>query len=526
MSDSKPTTTEPLAGRGVLRYRCVCGESIELQAAVGATCTACGRRYAADILENSVAETILVRPDGLEERTLTDADQETAEDPLIDTMVDHYKIVARIGRGGMGAVYRALDTSLERYVALKFIQRDPASDVDTEHLEHLLQEARAQARVNHPHVAHIYYVSRDQDAPFLAMELVQGPTLQQRIAQGPLAYGTVVALAVQIVDALRHAARFDIVHGDIKPSNILFADGDTIKLSDFGLARRLSQPEETQLAKGGTPLYFSPEAVRREGQDIRSDMYSLGLMLFEMTFGRAAYELIGETLLERLQCHLNSAVDFPEPWPDELPEAWRDLLARLLAKSPEDRYQDYDGLLADLERLKPIALPRAGRLLRGMAWFVDVALATAAQEVLYAPFGILAVREFLNQRPVLGLLAACTSLGIPLLTSYLLARLRTSAGKRLFQIRIVGRHGLPPAEAKRAARGVFQVLPVWITAAEYIARDGFRAEWLASGILYVGWSFVLLDAGFAIFSRRCRSLHDMIFGTQVVLDAAGRSTRK
>ncbi len=472
-----------------------------------------------------MAETIWVHSEGREEKRLRESDQEPADDPLIDTLVGHYRIISRIGRGGMGSVYRALDTSLERYVALKFIQRDPAADAEQEELEQLLQEARAQARVNHPHVAHIYFVSRDQTSPFLAMELVQGPTLQQRIAEGPLPYGMVIALAVQIVEALSHAARFDIVHGDIKPSNILFADSGTIKLSDFGLARRLSHPNDPQLAKGGTPLYFSPEAVRGEGQDIRSDMYSLGLMLFEMTFGRPAYTLQGETLLERLQCHLTSAVELPEPWPDELPQAWRDVLVRLLAKSPDERYQDYDELLADLERLKPISLPRAGRLLRGGAWFVDLGLASAAQGFLYAPFGISAVREFLDARPVLGFLSACTSLVVPLVTSFLLARLRTSAGKRLFQIRIVDRHGLSPAQPKRAARGVFQFLPVWITAAAYIAADGLHFDWLAAAISYSGWSFVAIDAGFALFSRRCRSMHDMIFGTQVVLDVVSRPRR-
>src|SRR5205823_2027653 len=150
----------------------------------------------------------------------------------------------------------ALDESLQRYVALRVI-RDGNRRLD----DRLIQEARAQARVNHPHVVHIYYVGHTGEYPFFAMELVKGPTLSQRLQQGPLRFADVVRVALQAVSALEQAIRFDIVHGDIKPGNILEADPQTIKISDFGLARRVAEGDEGS-GISGTPEYMAPERVR------------------------------------------------------------------------------------------------------------------------------------------------------------------------------------------------------------------------------------------------------------------------
>ena len=156
-------------------------------------------------------------------------------------------------------------------------------------IQQLLQEARSQARVNHPNVVHIYFVDQARDFPFFAMELIRGSTLKHQLANGPLPFAEVVRIAAQLAAALRHALQFDIVHGDVKPGNILQSKSGTVKLSDFGLARRLSklQPGKGQLI--GTPNYLCPEAADQKPVDFRSDMYSLGVTLFELTFGRQPY---------------------------------------------------------------------------------------------------------------------------------------------------------------------------------------------------------------------------------------------
>ncbi len=221
-------------------YRCVCGEAIQLDTERGGSCSSCNRRYSETALQDSVAQTMSLA----EINACSSADtkfQVHEQDQWIGRELEHYRIVEPLGQGGMGQVYRALDQSLQRYVAVKVIRTGKNSIEDTRQLRRLFQEATAQARVNHPNIAHIYYVGRDSDTPFLAMELVDGHTLAKEIESGPMSFGGIVYAAMQIADALRHAIEFDIVHGDIKPSNILITQKGSIKLADFGLARRMSE---------------------------------------------------------------------------------------------------------------------------------------------------------------------------------------------------------------------------------------------------------------------------------------------
>jgi uncharacterized RDD family membrane protein YckC len=404
-------------------------------------------------------------------------------------------------------------------VALKVIRTGEGGDTDSNQLQSLIHEARAQARVSHPNVVHIYYVGRDERSPFFAMELIDGPTLADRLQLGPLPFDKVVEIALQIVDALKHAANFDIVHGDIKPSNVLEAGPHTFKLSDFGLARRLSQQPDNSAGVVGTPNYLSPEAARGEALDVKSDMYSLGITLFEMTFGRLPYALTGSSLFEKLQAHEQARVEFPEPWPAEVPEGYRPLLEKLLAKSPAERYGDYDELRRDLERLRPVTLPQAGRVPRALAWMIDLFLALGLNAVLTAPA---AATE--NHRQNAWLLMVMVILGVisPLLAMYLQAWWKTTPGKKLFQIRIVDQHGLWPSKATLALRSIVQFFPVWsIPIANLIALClplPILAGLMLSALL-VAFLVLAADAACAMFHPRGRSLHDYVFRTRVVLAA-------
>ena len=519
----------------VVSYRCVCGETVPLHEVDGGVCAACGRHYSGEVLRGAFAETVQLGEGG-EATGVTAVSGE--QDPRIGKTFGHYEIVARLGEGGMGSVYRALDKSLQRYVALKVIRSGEQSSTDTRQLQRLFQEAIAQARVNHPNVVHIYYVGRDGDSPFLAMELVDGQTLADQLAVGPLPFSDVVHIAIQVTDALRHSVSYDILHGDIKPSNILLSPDGTAKLSDFGLARRLSQVTDSGIGVAGTPIYMAPEAgqlatydlsekqaqeTQPDSADIWSDMYSLGVTLFELTFGRLPYTFDGSTVADCIETHKTSEVQFPAPWPIEVPGGWRAVLAKLLSKSPADRYQSYDELLRELRALRPADLPKAGRVQRGLAWLVDLALVNTVLQVLTAPLVSEDLRPLLIGHVLVAPLVLLVGAAAPLLASAIQAYWGLTPGKKLFQIRVVDRHGLVPGQSTLAARMVFQMLPLWAVALrlglEVLEADIFLViAGLAIGVM------VILDAALALLRRDGRSLHDLLFDTRVVLDvSAGHS---
>ncbi len=494
---------------------CACGASVHVDPLHGGRCESCGQVVTAEEIEESSLSSVswsAADPNGWKSRNPDDPD------PLIGGRLGHFRIMSRLGRGGMGAVYRAMDESLQRYVALKVITERRADD--DSHVSRLLAEARAQARVNHPNVVHIYYVSRNETTPFLAMELVHGPTLADRLREGRLPFREVMEIAIQIAQALQQAALFDIVHGDIKPGNILLSDGDTVKLSDFGLAQRLSEMEESPARLAGTPNYLSPEACRGEATDIRSDMYALGVMLFEMTFGRLPYSFERDGAAARIKAHCTAPVEFPENWPSELPEAWRGVLARLLTKDPRERYWSYDLLLDDLHELRPVALPLAGRLLRGLAWVVDVVSASALQRFTMDQFGESSVAASLPET-----VTALSSLVVPLLVTWLQARWRTSPGKELLQIRIVDVHGLTPRRTSLALRSVVSLLLLWHFALQSVC-DALGTPVIGHIVGSVVVLLLLADALCMLIRPDRRSVHDLLFGTQVVLGTGPRSKRR
>lgn len=500
-----------------LSYRCVCGETFPVAVHVGGTCSACGRRVSPTVLAGNPAATVSLTHVIDEAAPPAGPPPAAGADELIGQRYGHYRIVQKVGQGGMGVVYQALDESLQRYVALKVIHPAGGSAADTKQIQRLLQEAIAQARVNHPNVVHIYYVGREEKTPFFAMELVPGPNLADRLKSGPLPFAAVVSIGEQMADALRHAADFDILHGDVKPSNILFADRGAVKLSDFGLARRLSQGDQTPATFAGTPAYLSPEAAAGEPIDIRSDMYSLGITLFEMTFGCLPYKPSGDKLIDLVQVHRTALVEFPVPWPDNVPHGWRGVLKTLLAKSPADRYPSYEELLVDLRGLRPVDLPRAGRVQRGLAWLVDVGLAQAAQSLCYLPLAFFPVTW------LAALVLAASGGLVPLLAAMLQARWHTTPGKRLFQLRIVDRHGLTPRRAILLVRSVFQFLPLWTATACHL-NAALGRHYLATVVAGGGALWLVADMAWTLVSRKGLSLHDLLLKTRVVLDVPQSSS--
>ncbi len=499
------------------QYRCVCGNLVDWSSDGAVDCPQCGRRCTFQELDGEHGEETVLAT--LCESRVKAPPIAGAPDPLIDRCFGHFRIVEPLGFGGMGSVYRALDESLQRYVALKVI-REPEGDAQsTKQTERLVQEARAQARVNHGNVVHIYYVDQSEGTPFFAMELVNGPTLKDRLEQGPLPFAEVVSIGLQIARALRHALKYDIVHGDIKPSNLLQSETSEVKISDFGLARRLSELIGEEGVLAGTPNYLSPESAARKSTDFRSDLYSLGVTLFELTFGKLPYSYETQSVEERLKAHQFREVEFPEVWPDSVPENWRGVLESLLAKRPEDRFHSYDDLIAQLDRARPLSLTKAGRFQRVLAWWGDCGLLFALYELLQIPQNHLPLPIFVIESSLIQFGMDIASMGIvAALAVYVQWRWGGTPCKKLFQLRVVDSHGLPPSRMKIMMRTGFQFLVVWLLSAfDAFSEIGLDVDEPIQGLLLV--IPLLVEFGFVMFTSGRLALHDKLLKTRVVLDA-------
>jgi non-specific serine/threonine protein kinase len=279
---------------------------------------------------------------------------------MIGQTISHYRIAAKLGEGGMGAVYRAQDLNLGREVALKFLSSVLAGDPQAQ--QRLIKEARTASRLNHPHIATIYEVGESEGTTFLAMELVSGETLKQILQRGALGPGEVLGIARQIAEGLHEAHQQGVVHHDIKPGNIMVDSKHRVKVLDFGLAvltgrnRMTGEAEETLVTRastlastGGTVPYMSPEQLRDEPTDFRSDIFSFGVVLFECLSGRLPFQ--GETAIDVLHSILR---DPPTPLRALIPDIsaeWEQLTERCLAKAPAQRFPSMAEVLQALQRV-------------------------------------------------------------------------------------------------------------------------------------------------------------------------------
>jgi non-specific serine/threonine protein kinase len=284
---------------------------------------------------------------------------------LIGQTISHYRVVRKLAGGGMGIVYEAEDSRLGRHVALKFLPEDLGSDSAA--LDRFRREARAASALNHPNICTIYDIGEQEGRPFIVMELMKGQTLKELIGGKPLDPGRAVELAVQVTDALDAAHSEGILHRDIKPANIFVTERGQAKLLDFGLAKLTPLGKQSDVADSekptaaiahqltqtgatmGTVAYMSPEQIRGESLDAGSDIFSLGVVLYEMATGREPFQ--GKTPGVVIDGILNKVPTPPRELAPETPEAFDRIIRKSLEKDSARRYQTAKELLTDLQFL-------------------------------------------------------------------------------------------------------------------------------------------------------------------------------
>ena len=446
----------------------------------------------------------------------TPAPSDLGPDPLLGHMLGHFRIDALIGRGGMGTVYRAWDTSLLRPVALKVLLSDSVTA-----RTRFLREARSQAQLRHPNVVPIHYVGEAEGVVFLVMDLVEGESLNDLIRrEGRLAAERALDIVEAVASALAAGHAAGLIHRDVKPSNILIERSGRALLADFGLAKGIAAAEiaadpdapagslrSAGLTRAGaiigTPAYLAPEQASGGQVDHRADMYALGASLFEALTGAPPFDAPTPTGIVEMQ--RTEQVRSPRALIGDLHPSVEQLVLRLLERDPGDRFTTYDELRKALTEARMPMMLKAPPVPRLVAFAIDYALFGLAGGVVFGGMMMLQV----TARPVVW---AAAVLAAAVLEWHLGG---ASIGKRLMQMRTADRYGLPPRFSIILARTVLKTAgPAlgWLAGAFL----PMRASVPIGGVLFVVWALSFLPA----LGKSRRALHDRLTGTTVIFAEA------
>jgi len=433
---------------------------------------------------------------------------------LVGRRLGHFQIERPLGAGGMGEVYLATDLALDRPVAIKVLPEDVARDPVRR--DRLIREARAQARISHTNVAHIYFVGEEDGRLFFAMELVAGVTLADKIAAGPLPVDDALAVIRAAALGVREAQRSGFTHRDLKPSNLMVDGHGVVKVLDFGLVAGSPDVvangpvEQTSLA--GTPLYMAPEQARREPIDFRADIYALGATLYHLVAGRPPFQ--ADTVDALITLHASAARPaLPRRGqPRTQIGAIDSLCAKMMAPRPEDRFASYDELLRAIELVSAVHTHPAGFWARTIATGIDFAFVAIVVTLLVALGRLVGMPDILNITIQIPAFAAYQALAI--------ARWGRTFGKALLELEVVDvETSARPALGNATRRALVMCGPPWLALwtndafalfGIEIARD---ISALLTGLLATAGILALLYASARVAGKR--AVWDRIAGTMV-----------
>ncbi|MEE9117514.1 MAG: serine/threonine-protein kinase, partial [Calditrichia bacterium] len=265
---------------------------------------------------------------------------------MIGKIISHYKIIEKLGGGGMGVVYKAEDSKLDRFVALKFLP--PELTRDEESKKRFIHEAKAASALEHTNICNIHEIDETDDGQiFIVMSSYEGETLKKKIERGPLKIDNAIDITMQIAEGLSRAHEKEIIHRDIKPANIFITEEGVAKILDFGLAKVTGQTQLTQMGSTvGTVAYISPEQARGEKVDHRTDIWALGIVLYEMITGQAPFK--GDYEQAIIYSILNEEISLSADLSQDISK----ICKKALAKNPDERYENEEQLIDDLNEIK------------------------------------------------------------------------------------------------------------------------------------------------------------------------------
>ena len=269
-----------------------------------------------------------------------------------------YEVLSELGQGAMGVVYKAVDPLIDRIVAIKTIKFDANDEESVDFEERFYREAKSAGRLNHPNIVTIYDVGKSDDAAYIAMEYLEGEQLKAILdVHTPMSIERIANIAAQIAEGLAYAHKNGIVHRDIKPANVMLLQGDRIKITDFGIAHMSTSSGTLAGTVLGSPRYMAPEQVVGKPVDGRSDLFALGVLLYEMLTGESPFE--GDNINTTMYRIVNESPVPPKTLAPRIPEAFDYIVAKALAKHPDARYQNAADMAHDLQHYQTLTIPPA-----------------------------------------------------------------------------------------------------------------------------------------------------------------------
>ena len=283
----------------------------------------------------------------------------TMASEIVTEKLGRYEILAELGQGAMGVVYKAIDPLIDRIVAIKTIKFDASNEEAINFEERFYREAKSAGRLNHPNIVTIYDVGKSDNAAYIAMEYLEGEQLKDILdVHTPMSVERIADIAAQIAEGLAYAHKNGIVHRDIKPANVMLVQGDRVKITDFGIAHMSTSSGTLAGTVLGSPRYMAPEQVVGKTVDGRSDLFALGVVLYEMLTGESPFD--GDNINTTMYRIVNEAPVPPKTLTPRIPEAFDYIVAKALAKHPDARYQSAAEMAHDLRNYQDLTIPPAG----------------------------------------------------------------------------------------------------------------------------------------------------------------------